>query len=199
MGAKNSQTTTSGLDWNAMIGLLHRLKKDGHYRDYLFISCGCYFGLRASDLLSLKWSDVSADFQVSDGFHIEERKTGKRRHITINPSVKESLELVKAHLIKSGKFGGEAYLFPNRWGNPLTISYVNKRLHFLFAKYQVKAQNPSTHTLRKTFGKRVWEMDSRSERSLVYLSEIFGHSSTAITRKYIGITQQVIADVYMNL
>jgi site-specific recombinase XerC len=35
-----------------------------------------------------------------------------------------------------------------------------------------------------------------SEDALGRLSEMLGHSSTAITRKYIGLTQQVMADTY---
>jgi integrase len=90
-------------------------------------------------------------------------------------------------------------MFANRWGGAVTISYVNKRLKLIFKKYQVVVNNPSSHTLRKTFGKRVYESDNKSERALIYLSEIFSHSSIAITRKYIGITQEQIADVYMSI
>jgi hypothetical protein len=53
--------------------------------------------------------------------------------------------------------------------------------------------------LRKTFGKAVWERDGRSERSLIYLSEIFSHISIATTRRYIGVTEKQIADVYLKL
>jgi integrase len=55
------------------------------------------------------------------------------------------------------------------------------------------------YTLRKTFGKRVWEMDGQSERSLVYLSQIFNHSNVGITRRYIGIVQEDIRNIYLNL
>jgi len=55
---KNRRTTTSGMDWNTMTGLCHRLKEDKLYRDYLLILIGCFFGLRISDLLQLRWQDV---------------------------------------------------------------------------------------------------------------------------------------------
>ena len=90
-------------------------------------------------------------------------------------------------------------MFANQWGGSVTVSYVNKRLKFLFDKYNVLVKNPSSHTLRKTFGKRVYESDNKSERALIYLSEIFSHSSIVITRKYIGITQEQIADVYLSI
>lgn len=36
----------------------------------------------------------------------------------------------------------------------------------------------------------------KSEDALVRLSELLGHSSPAITRRYIGLTQQVMMDTY---
>ena len=68
-----------------------------------------------------------------------------------------------------------------------------------FTKYHVVVNNPSRQTLRKTIGKRVYESDNKSECAVIYLSEIFSHSSITITRKYIGITQEQIADVYMSI
>ena len=183
------------MEWNAMFGLAHRLKQEKKYRDYLMILVGCYFGLRAKDLLSLKWNDVID----KDELMLTESKTKKLRTITINQTVKEAVHFVMNELIRTGHFDRDGYIFANRWGDRISLNYTNKQLHRIFTKYNVRVQNGSTHTLRKTFGKRVWEMDGKSERSLVYLSEIFSHSSTAITRRYIGITQQHIADVYLKL
>ena len=195
MSKKGSITTTSGMDWNTMIGLTNRLKKDGKLREYLLITTGCYFGLRAGDLLNLKWNDVID----KDEFYVIEQKTKKRRKITINGSVKEALSFVKNFLIKEGTYANNNYMFPNRKGQKITIQFINKILHKTLDRYSVSVQNPSTHTLRKSFGRRVWEMDGKSERALVYLSEIFSHSSINTTKKYIGITEQNIADVYLKL
>ncbi len=192
---RRKQTATSGMDWNTMLGLTQRLKQDRMYRDYLLITVGCYFGLRIGDLLWLSWNDIAEKSELI----LTEEKTGKRRKITINAKVSEVVNLcLKEHRLKDG-FSHNQFMFANRWGGPITISYVNKRLKFLFDKYNVSVQNPSSHTLRKTFGKRVYESDNKSERALIYLSEIFSHSSIAITRKYIGITQEQIADVYMSI
>ena len=55
----------------------------------------------------------------------------------------------------------------------------------------------STHSLRKTFATRIYKMaGDKSEDALVRLSELLGHSSPAITRKYIGLTQKVMMDTY---
>jgi site-specific recombinase XerD len=101
--------------------------------------------------------------------------------------------------MRLGRFSQDGYIFANRWGGKISISYVNRRLHKIFEVYNIKVQNGSTHTLRKTFGKRVYEMDGKSEKSLIYLSEIFSHASIATTKLYIGITQAQISDVYLKL
>jgi integrase len=195
MSRAGTKTTTSGMEWNAALGLTHRLKQDGNLTFYLLILCGCYFGLRAGDLLQLSWPDILDQ----DDFTIKEQKTGKVRKVTINSAVHDALHEVSRLLTRRGRFDPNGYIFTNRWGSALSISYVNKQLHVIFSKYNVRVQNPSTHTLRKTFGRRVWEMDGKSERSLIYLSEIFSHTSIATTRKYIGVTERQIADVYLKL
>jgi len=194
MSLKNSKTTTSGMEWNTMLGLLTRLKRDGKFREYLLVATGCYFGLRISDLLNLKWSGV---LNVEE-FTLMETKTKKKRKITINSFLKEVFQTVSHELERQGKFNIDDYLFANRWGNRMSVQYTNKMLHRIFDQYGIKGCG-SSHSLRKTFGKRVWEMDNKSERSLVYLSEIFNHTSIATTKRYIGITDRQIADVYLKL
>jgi len=195
MSKMNTSTVCSGIEWNSLLGLLVRLKKAKRNREYLLIGTGAYLGLRASDLLDLKWSDVLGKEEVV----ITEKKTGKLRYISINTSLKEILTYTTKELSRQGKFNFDSYLFANRKGGKVSIQYINRLLKNTFSDYGVKTQNASTHTLRKTFGKRVWEMDGKSERSLIYLSQIFNHSSISITRRYIGIVQEDIRDIYMKL
>lgn len=192
---RKKQTTTSGIDWNIMLGLTQRLKTDKLYRDYLLITIGCYFGLRIGDLLSIKWIDIIDKTE----FVLIEQKTKKNRRITINPNVTKAVDLVSNELRLENKFNENDYVFANRWGGKITVSYVNKRLKFIFSKYNITVKNASSHTLRKTFGAHVFLKDSKSERALIYLSEIFSHSSISTTRRYIGITQEQIADIYLSL
>jgi site-specific recombinase XerD len=195
MSLKNTKTTTSGLEWNAMHGLLARLKHDKKYKEYLLIATGCYFGLRIGDLLNLKFYQVHS----KDEFILIEQKTGKERKITINSFVKEVISFVTDEKVRQGAFNAEDFLFSNKNGGRITVQYANHLLHRTFQQYNIRVQNGSSHTLRKTFGKRVWDKDGRSERALVYLSEIFSHSSIGTTKRYIGITEKQIADVYLQL
>lgn len=188
----NKPTACSALEWNAMLGLADQLKRDGHYRDHLLIIVGSHFGLRIGDLLALRW----CDFDNTDEVVIREGKTNKTRVIRINSRVVECVSFCKRQLDVSNT---EEPLFANRSGKPMSVSYINKRLKWIFARYRVKTQNASSHTLRKTFGMRVYQMHGESDKALVFLSEVFGHASTATTRRYLGITKKQIADLYMTL
>ena len=90
MSKKNSITTCSGIEWNIMLGLLYRLRKDNRIKEYLLLGVGCFLGLRATDLFRLRWSDLLN----KDELIIEEQKTGKIRQISINESLKEILNYV---------------------------------------------------------------------------------------------------------
>jgi integrase len=73
MSIANTSTVCSGIEWNSLLGLLVRLIKTKRNREYLLRGTGTYLGLRASDLLNLRWSD----FIDKDEVVITEKKTGK--------------------------------------------------------------------------------------------------------------------------
>ena len=66
------------------------------------------------------------------------------------------------------------------------------------AKYGlIGVKHFSTHSFRKTFGRKVVEMaGENSEMALIKLAELFNHSNTAITRRYLGLRQEELSGVY---
>lgn len=58
MSLRGQKTTSDFLEWEKMKTLVLKLERDGDFKFALLISCGCYLGLRISDLLQLKWSDL---------------------------------------------------------------------------------------------------------------------------------------------
>jgi integrase len=199
MGKQNLRTECSGLEWGDFLLLLDKLKKEKEYRFLLFTAISTYGGLRANDTLNLRWIDVLNKTEIE----IKETKTSKVRHITMNQNLIDIINYCYEQLaVKLGDdFQEEQYIFCNRKKGRLSIQYINRKLHeiFRYNNSKIKVQNPSTHTFRKTFGKRIYEMNGRSPEALVLLSQIFGHSSIAITRKYIGISQEQIQNVYISL
>ena len=64
-------------------------------------------------------------------------------------------------------------------------------------KYKLPVKNISCHALRKTFSRRIYDMaGDNKEEVLIYLGEVLSHSSTQITRRYIGLKQEHILQAY---
>jgi len=64
-------------------------------------------------------------------------------------------------------------------------------------KYGVKIEHFSTHTLRKTFGRKVVAAAGESsEMALIKLMKLFNHSSIAITKRYLGLRQEELMETY---
>ena len=193
MSLKNSKTTCSYINWDEMMNLILKLERDEEYRFSLLMAIGSFTGLRISDILNLKWADLIGQEHIT----VIEKKTKKERRIKINQDLSELSNRIYNMYSKPAL---KEYVFINRYGiKPINIQYVNVRIKQILAQYKVKTDNPSTHTLRKTFGRRIWEINNCSERSLILLSEIFNHSNIQITKRYLGIREQEIFDVYDSL
>jgi integrase len=191
MAKKNQMTTCGALEWDDFLFLLETLKRKQEFTTLMIVSAGVFFGLRISDIRFIRWKDLVNRTQ----FEIVERKTSKRRSITINPTY---AELIK-YVYEQGKYSSESLIAAGRKGRALSIQYINRLLHKVFDENKITAGNGSSHTLRKTFGRRVWLLNNKSESSLILLSKVFNHSSVSITRNYLGITSEEISDVYLNL
>ena len=90
-------------------------------------------------------------------------------------------------------------IFLSQKNTVISTQQVNKLLQEVAFSYLLPSHCISTHSLRKTFGRRVYEMSNKSENSLMYLSELFNHSSMRLTRIYLGIKQEELNDIYLNL
>lgn len=193
MSLKNSYTTSDYMEWDSMLSIVRKLYRDKEYRMSLLIGCGSFFGLRISDILSLTW-DRLLD---SDTFTVIEHKTGKRRDIRINLNFQKHIaDCYKALNItdKSEK------CFISRKHTVYTTQRINKKLKEIRAKYGLKIEHFSTHSLRKTFGRKVVEAAGEdAEFALIKLSELFNHSDVKTTRRYLGLRQQELLETYSLL
>lgn len=193
MSLKHTNTTADYIEWNTMLNLVRRLFKDGDYRMSLLIGCGAFFGLRISDLLSLKWNMLID----CDSFQLIEKKTGKKRTIRINSDFQKHIkDCYSALKIKDSN----QYCFISRKKTVYSIQRINVKFKEIRSKYNLKIEHISSHSLRKTMGRRVVEMaGENSEMALIKLSELFNHSSPQITRRYLGIRQEELMEVYESL
>lgn len=190
MSVRNSHTTADYLEWNAMLNLIRKLYRDGDYRMSLFIGCGCFFGIRVSDLRKLTWSMLLED----DKFTINEQKTGKRRVVKINADFQKHIQqCYEALKIQNNN----EFCFLSRKNVVMSTQRINVRLKEIKQRYNVKIDNFSCHSLRKAFGRKVFESSGENaQMALVKLSELFNHSSVAITKIYLGLREKELLETY---
>ena len=195
MSQKHAFTTADYLTWDAATNLVRKLYRNGDYRMSLLVGCGIFFGLRVSDLLSLTWNEILG----GDEFVLYEKKTNKRRVIRINRGFKEHIiDCYKALNVKDIC----KPCFLNRYGEVISLQMINRNFKAIKVKYQVKINNFSTHSLRKTWARKIYENENnegRGDMALLKLSEIMNHSCPSITRRYIGLRQQELGEVYDSL
>lgn len=195
MSRKNSYTTADYLPWDTAMSLIRKLYDDRNYRMSLLVGCGCFFGLRISDLRTLTWSQL-LDRQE---FVLWEHKTGKRRPIRINRGFQTHIRKCYSAM---GIRDSETPCFLNRYGGLVSLQMINMQMKEIKKKYNLPVSNFSTHSLRKTWARKIYENENaegRGEMALLKLSELMNHSDPSITRRYIGLRQQELEEVYDSL
>jgi len=150
-------------------------------------------GLRVSDVLCRRHSEL-AGLRAGEYLRVTERKTGKMREIQVNDKIIEAYRQLTYKL--TGRYSPGDYIFTSRKGTVYATESVNTILKKVFAGY---APHISTHSLRKSFGRHVYEINGKSEDSLVKLSELFRHTCMAVTRRYLGLRREELGSIYMNL
>lgn len=194
---KTARTTeTAPLKWQDAQNLLKMLKADNQHEARLMFAVGFYTGLRISDILRLKWETI---WGPPKEFSVQEQKTGKTRKIQVHADLADIIREAKAAL--SPEKAG--YIFTSKKGpsigQPLTVVGANLRIKDALTAYGINTQNASSHCLRKTFARRVYDANQQSEASLILLSKILNHAGPSVTRQYIGLTSEVVADAYLSL
>lgn len=161
----------------------------------LYIIFSINTGLRVSDVLGMTWEHLLQPKKQGDKTYIlvKEGKTDKIRRINYNTAILKAIELIQFQPSDLKR-----NVFTSQKGSVYTIQQLNRILKDVFSK-EAKEHNISTHSLRKTFGRRVYDNNNESEKALVMLSEMFQHSSISITRKYLGIRMEELEDIYLNL
>ncbi len=191
MSAKNSHTTADYIPWEVAINLVRRLYKDGDYRMSAFIATGIFTGLRVSDLRMLRWNDLMG----GDKLVVIEKKTKKRREIRLNHDFQAHIRDCY-HALEI--FNPNEYVFLSQKRVVFSVQRLNVKLKEIKARYRIKVDNFSCHSLRKSLGREVFNKasDSGKEMSLLMLSELYGHSSVQITKRYLGLKQEEILATY---
>jgi len=156
---------------------LLKAKNDKYYIMFLI---GINSGLRVSDCLNLKVSDVVGKEHII----VTEKKTGKTKRFLLHPSVHKEIE----SYVKHAGLDMDSYLIKSRQGGNKPVTRVMAYCVLNECASALGLDSIGTHTMRKTFG--YWYY--KKTKNIEYLQYIFNHSSPGITLRYIGITQERI-------
>jgi integrase len=151
----------------------------------LLIEFGVKTLLRYSDLSRIQWIDIVG----KDTLVLNEKKTNKRREITIGKSLRGSIENTYNELKQPNI---EEFVFQ------YSLQHTNLLLKEGGRDVKIRNKNISSHSLRKSGSRYVWNSNGCSDEYLIKLSSILNHSSTSITRRYLGISREEIKDIYQS-
>lgn len=184
------------------------LKSGNRWRDYMLFIVGINFGLRASDLRMLRFSDlITEDLVFKETFPVWEKKTrntrkrSANRYITINNAVIEAVTLYLEHTpgVKLSDYMFQSLSNNSRTsGQPLTVRSMERILEGIGKDLGLGIRF-STHSLRKTFCYHQMVMSGNDQRKLLLLQKMLGHSTPRQTLDYIGITDEEIEQAYKDL
>ncbi|QHZ49047.1 tyrosine-type recombinase/integrase [Bacillus sp. NSP9.1] len=155
-------------------------------RDQWLAQLGTAFGLRISDLLLFKIGELRGQKSIT----LREKKRKKKRVITFSPSVLKIVSQLEGD--------DDDYVFASRkGGEPITRVQAYRILNDAAKRAGIydKIGGIGTHTLRKTFGYRLYENGVDVSR----IMSILNHSSERDTLKYIGITADEIEAAYESI
>lgn len=164
-------------------------------RDYCLFTLGINSGLRISDLLNLVIKDiVDGNGKIRDRITLREKKTNKIKDFPISDVAKRAIN----EYLKTREFEmDEPFFLSKKKSNgkaPLQRDQAYKIINNAAKEIGI-TERIGTHTLRKTFGYHAY----KSSVSIEVIQKLFNHSTPSITLRYIGITQDDLDGVYLNL
>lgn len=173
------------------IETIKKLLKQQNLRDYCLFVLGINSGLRISDLLKLKISDVIEKEKIKDRIRLREKKTNKFKDFPLSEKAKQSIK----EYLKTRIYTENEPLFISRKNKGFLLRQQAYKIINNVAKAVGIKEKIGTHTLRKTFGYHAYN----NGHDIALIQKLFNHSSPAVTLRYIGITQDELDDVYLSL
>ena len=157
-------------------------------------------GLRASDLVQLRWSYFYKDNMTFKGSYTLQPKktknTGKFVTIFFNRTVKKAIEnYVDDYPIEDLN----GYLFKSRKGDsPITERGLWKIIVDVAEDAGID-KNVGSHSLRKTWARTIYDRAEDKSDALVMLQECLRHSDSLTTLRYIAIMDEEKKDMYESI
>ena len=167
------------------------LSKDEGHRNKAIIETLYSCGLRGSELVNLKFSQLYFD----EGFIRVIGKGNKERLVPVSPSVKKEIQIYNDSFRRHQKIqpGNENIVFLNRRGAQLTRVMIFTIIKRLAEQIGMK-KSISPHTFRHSFATHMLEGGA----NLRAIQEMLGHESITTTEIYTHLDQSFLREAIIS-
>ena len=166
-----------------------------HPTDRMIVMLAGYAGLRRGEIANLKVSDILSDRLIITG-----KGHGRGKQRVIPKTRKLSAEIERYMIFREEILGGkhlDDFLIAYRRGRPITgfvPDSISQRIRFLCVRAGVDA---STHSFRRFFATEVW--DRMPNKDIRVLQALMGHTSVAVTARYIRQNDDALVEAMERL
>lgn len=171
-------------------------------RNKLLFVIGINIGIRASDLRTLRWSfffDKTSDGISFKEFYTIQPKKQRKQHKYVKLFFNNAVKAAVEDYVGKYSVDTDDYLFPSRKGDaPIVEASLWRIIKDAAIEAGIK-QNIGSHSLRKTFGFWCWHEAEDKNKALIVLQQIFNHSSSQVTLRYIGILDDEVEEMFNSI
>ncbi len=175
------------------------LKSKWDIKNLLLIEHWINSALRISDLLTLKvWDVYELDWTVKEYYLIKEKKTKKNTKIHITEKVKATLKLYREQYSWVVSKSSNYVFFQSRSnskGDKPISRQQGRKIITKVCRLVWLPWNYGGHTLRKTRGYQA----RMKWITLPVIQEKLRHSNLAVTKRYLGITDDEVREASLQL
>jgi integrase/recombinase XerD len=175
---------------DALIAVIDLSKNEGH-RNRAIIETLYSCGLRVSELINLRFSDLYFD----EGFIRVIGKGNKERLVPVSPQVQKEIELYNNHIRRHQEItkGHENIVFLNRRGSQLSRVMIFTIIKELAKSIGLK-KIISPHTFRHSFATHLIEGGA----NLRAIQDMLGHESITTTEIYTHLDQRFLREAILS-
>lgn len=169
-------------------------------RNIVLIIVGINLGIRASDLLKLKWEQVFREdgtfIEEDDEEEIREQKTGKIKGLIYNQACRDAImEYIERFNIE---INPKSYVFKSREKGAISVQTCSNILQEAAKACGIRRRIGS-HSLRKTFSYFQIKAHNNDATFINELQSLLNHSSQEATLAYCGINAEKLKEYHNDV